>query len=127
MGLLNILQLGPRKRSGRALRRRYGRSGRGGEVDQTALTELDLYAENTSELYNQKKSILANIKRRLGKGTYDHSLAPKLWMYWVDAAAKRYVKEFGDGPKARIDSIFNKATREALAKELADRYRTGEE
>jgi len=110
----------------RALRRRYGRAGRGGEVDTTAANELDLYAENTSELYNQKKSILANIKRKLKSGKYDHALAPKLWMHWVDAAAKRYVREFGS-PGARIDSIFNKATREHLAKELADRYRTGEE
>ena len=106
----------------RGLRKRYGRAGRGGTVDEHAATELELYAENTSELYNQKKSILANIQRRLKKGTYDHSLAPKLWMYWVDAAAKRYVKELGsDSP------IFNKATREHVARELADRYRSGEE
>ncbi len=105
------------------LRRRYGHAGRGGVVDEQAAHELDLYAENTYELYNQKKSILANIERRLAKGTYDYSKAPKLWMYWVDAAAKRYEKEFGT-PGAKI---FNKATREALAKELADRYRTGRE
>lgn len=105
------------------LRKRYGRArGTGGEVDAHALNELDLYAENTSELYNQKKSILANIARRIKSGTYDHALAPKLWAYWVTEAAKRYQKEFGsDSP------IFSKATRDALAKELADRYRTGEE
>ena len=108
----------------RALKRRYGRSV-SGPADTQAANELDLYAENTSELYNQKKSILANIQRRLKKGTYDHSLAPKLWMYWVDAAAKRYVKEFGSG--GNISTIFNKATREHLARELANRYRNGEE
>ena len=107
----------------RSLRRRYGRAGRGGEVDEQAMTELDLYAENTSELYNQKKSILANVKRRVDKGTYDPALAPKLWLYWVDAAAKRYTKEFGTPGSP----IFNKATREALARELAKRYATGEE
>ena len=109
-------------RRGRALRRRYGRAGRAGVVDDTALRELDLYAENTSELYNQKKSILANIQRRIAKGTYDHSLAPKLWGYWVTAAAKRYQKEFGSG-----SPIFSKATKDALAQDLANRYRTGEE
>ena len=109
----------------RALRHRYGRAGRGGTVDDHAKTELDLYAENTSELYNQKKSILANITRRLKNGTYDPAKAPKLWMYWVDAAAKRYTKEFGSG--GNISTIFNKATREALAHELALRYRTGQE
>jgi len=107
----------------RALRKRYGRTA-SGPVDTTAANELDLYAENTSELYNQKKSILANIRRKLASGKYNHALAPKIWMYWVDAAAKRYVKEFGSG---NVSTIFNKATREHLAHELADRYRTGEE
>lgn len=106
------------------MRKRYGHAGaRGGVVDETAQNELDLYAENTSELYNQKKSILANISRRISKGTYDHALAPKLWMYWVDAAAKRYQKEFGSGGSP----IFNRATKLALAQDLANRYRTGEE
>jgi hypothetical protein len=103
------------------LRHRYGRA-HSGSVDQHAQTELDLYAENTSELYNQKKAILANLQRKAKKGTYDHTKAAKLWMYWVDAASKRYRKEFGGSPET-----FNKATREALAKELADRYRNGEE
>ena len=108
----------------RSRMRRRGRAS--GPADTTAANELDLYAENTSELYNQKLSILANIQRKHKSGRYDHSLAPKLWMYWVDAAARRYVKEFGS-PGAKIDSIFNKATREHLARELADRYRSGTE
>jgi hypothetical protein len=112
-----------RRHKGRALRKRYGRAGRGGAVDETAKRELDLYAENTSELYNQKKSILANIQRRIAKGTFDLAKAPKLWMYWVDAAAKRYTKEFGSGGSP----IFNKATRMALAEELARTYRNGTE
>jgi hypothetical protein len=96
-----------------------------GEVDETALKELDLYAENTSEIYNQKKSILENIRRRLKNGTYSHALAPQLWMYWVESAAKRYSKEFGTS--SRVDAIFNLPTREAFARRLADRYRTGHE
>jgi len=107
------------------LRRRYGRAA-SGPVDETAANELDLYAENTSELYGQKKAILANIQRKLKSGKYDPTKTPKLWMYWVDAAARRYVKEFGT-PGQKIDSMFNKATREHLAKELADRYKSGEE
>jgi hypothetical protein len=93
-----------------------------GEVDEVAVGELELYAENESALYNQKKSILANIQRRLKNGTYNHALAPKLWQYWVDAAAKRYQKEFGSGSQ-----IFNLATREKVARDLADRYRSGQE
>jgi hypothetical protein len=112
-----------RGRRGHALRRRYGRAGRGGVVDEHAQNELDLYAENTSELYNQKKSILANIQKKAAKGVYDPTKAAKLWMYWVTAAAQRYQKEFGSGSS----HIFNKATREALAKELEARYPRGQE
>jgi hypothetical protein len=91
-------------------------------VDQGALQELDLYAENTGELYSQKKAILENIRRKRARGVYDPQKAPKLWLYWVDAAAKRYQREFGsDSP------IFNKPTRVALAEELARKYASGEE
>ena len=109
-------------RRGHSLRRRYGRAGRGGVVDETALRELDLYSDNTFELYNQKKSILANLQKKASKGVYDPVKAAKLWMYWVTAAAQRYTKEFGSG-----SPIFNKATKEALAKELAARYPNGDE
>ena len=65
-----------------------------GELSTDA-RELVLYTENTGELYNQKKSILENVRRRVRNGTYDHAKAPALWQYWVDAGAKRYRKEFG--------------------------------
>jgi len=84
-------------------------------VDRHKVEELDLFAENTYDLYSQKQSILANIARRRKNGTYDPKKAPKLWMYWVDSASKQYRKEF---PAA----TFDKPTREALAKELAKRY-----
>jgi hypothetical protein len=84
-------------------------------VDEHAARNLKLYIENTYELYNQKKSILANLKKRVDKGTYDPVLAAKLWLYWVDAGAKLYVKQMGDG-------VFNKSTREHVAAELAKTY-----
>lgn len=92
-------------------------------VDETALRELDIYAENTGELYNQKKAILANVRRKLKSGKYDPTKAPKLWAYWVEAAAKRYAREYG----GTWNHIFEKATRDKLALELAMRYATGEE
>ena len=89
-------------------------------VDRHKVEELHLFAENTSELYSQKQSILANVTRRRKSGTYDPKKAPKLWMYWVDSASKQYRKEFPG-------TTFDKPTREALAKELAKRYARGEE
>ena len=91
-------------------------------VDQTALRELDLYAENEGSLYNQKKSIIANLQKKKAKGKYDATKAPKLWAYWVDAAARQYQKEFGSG-----SPIFDRATKNALAEELAKRYENGED
>jgi hypothetical protein len=89
------------------------------ENDNAVEHELDLYAENTSELYGQFKSMIANVKRKIASGTYDSSKAWKLWLYWYDAAAKRYVKEFGGD----VRTMFPKSLRVKLAKERAkDEY-----
>ena len=84
-------------------------------IDQHAVEELDLYAENESALHPQYKSIIANIKRKLKSGKYSPVLAPKLWMYWYDAAAKRYCKEMG----CDVRLTFPKAVREQCAAERA--------
>lgn len=91
-------------------------------LDPHAADELDQYIENTGELYNQKKSILANLQRKAKKGIYDKTKAAKLWEYWVTRGAQQYRKEFGGGPET-----FNKATREHVATELATRYPEGRE
>ena len=86
--------------------------------DAAAKRELDLHLENTSSLHNQKTSIIANVKRRMKSGKYDPKLAPKLWLYWVDAGAKSYVKELGGSVQAQ----FPKKLREELAADLARQY-----
>jgi hypothetical protein len=92
-------------------------------IDEHAATELDLYIENESQLYNQKKSILANLKRKKAKGIYDPAKAAKLWEYWVAEGARRYTKEHGS-PGQSIDQLgFNKATREHVATQLEQHYR----
>ena len=84
------------------------------EVSADDVRELDLYAENTEELYGQFKSIIANIQRRIAKGTYNPALAPKLWRYWYDEAARRYKREFGTS-----DWSFPVAVRQAAAEARA--------
>lgn len=88
-------------------------------VDHDAMVELILFADDTGKLYPQKKSIIANLKRMITKGTYDPAKAPKAWMHWLEPAAKRYAKEFAD-PRD-WNQIFTKATREAAAAEIAVR------
>lgn len=90
-------------------------------VDEHAAEELKLYIDNTSALYNQKKSIIANLKKKAARGVYDHELATKLWLYLVVAGAKMFVKEFNSSMKAA--DRFPKATRIKVAKDFADEYK----
>jgi len=89
-------------------------------ADMTAARELDLFIENTGELYPMKQAIIKNLQRKRAKGKYDKTKAPKAWQHWVDRGAKQYQKEFGSG-------VFDKATRTHLAEELAKRYERGED
>lgn len=84
-------------------------------VNETAARELDLYAENTSELYGQFQSIIANLKRKIASRRYDATKAPKLWAYWYEAAAKRYCREFG----GVWSEMFPKSLRDHLARDRA--------
>jgi len=90
-------------------------------ADDTAADELVIYADNEGALYNQKKSIIENLSKKMAKGTYDPALAPKLWLYWTSAAAERYTREFGTpGPHGKY-GVFSPATRELAAREIAVR------
>lgn len=90
--------------------------------DEIAAKEIELYLENDEDLYRQQfLPIIENIKRKMKSGRYDHSLAPKLWMYFVDNGVKKYIKEFGS-PGNRIDTILTKKDRMTLAQKLADCY-----
>ena len=88
-------------------------------LDRHAVTELKLYIENDSDLYRQTVSIVKNIQRKMKSGKYDHTRAPKLWMYLVDAGAKKYVKEFGGD----VRSQFPKDVRHSVAVDFANEYR----
>lgn len=77
--------------------------------------ELELYIDNDGQLYAKRLSILKNVARRVVKGTYDATKAPKLWLYLIDAGAKKYVKEFGGA----VTTMFPKKLRMELAEEYA--------
>jgi hypothetical protein len=55
--------------------------------------ELELYADNTGELYPAKKAIAAVLKKKVTAGTYNHSAAARLWRGWFLTAAKRFRRE----------------------------------
>lgn len=90
--------------------------------DEDAKRELDLFIENDADLYrSQLIPIVKNLMTKMKRGVYDHSLAPKLWSYLIEAGAKKYIREFG-GPGDRMQNIFPKKLRDELAKEYADGY-----
>jgi len=83
--------------------------------------ELVLYLENDSEMYRQQDVIVKSLVRKMRSGRYDHTLAPKLWQYWVDAGAKRYLHEF-DAPGARVQDVFPVQVRRQVAQFFADQF-----
>ena len=94
-----------------------------GPADPTAARELELYIDNDSQLYHsQFVPIVKNLMLKRRKGVYNRELAAKLFMYLMDAGAKKYVREFGTGGK--IDTMFNKNTRMAAARAFRDSFET---
>src|SRR5262249_9517272 len=84
-----------------------------------ASDELMLYLENDADLYRQKDAFLANMHRRMKKGTYDPVQGRKLWLYYVDRAAKKYAHEFG----GTWHRIFPTEDRREVARELEQQER----
>lgn len=93
----------------------------GGEIDEDMLRDLEITMDSDSSIYNQKMSIIKNIQRKMKSGKYDHSLAPKLWAYWVESGAKSYAKDMGSA--TNWSKLFPKPLRDKLAEQLADQYR----
>ena len=89
-------------------------------MDEQAINELRLFTDNDEQLYrSQFLSIIKNIIRKMDKGNYKHSLAPKLWQYLVDNGARKYCKTFG----GEVRYTIPKAERVKLAQDYADDYR----
>jgi len=85
--------------------------------------ELDLYANNTSELYGDKLEIIDTIKKMLKNNTYDRRTMLSMWEDWFGKAAQRYAKEFS-GSNISPEAIMQ-AAREIEPYEL-ERVKSGE-
>jgi hypothetical protein len=87
--------------------------------DKDAAREIQLYADNDYQLYNQRKRpILINLGKKYKKGTYDIQKAAKLWRYYIDAAMVKYNKEFGSRGDKWFE-LLNVSDRNLLALEYA--------
>jgi hypothetical protein len=87
--------------------------------DKDAAREIQLFADNDSQLYFQRmKPILINLSKKHKKGIYDVAKAAKLFRYFIDAAMQKYNKDFG----SRGDSwskLLSVADRNVLANDYA--------
>jgi len=85
--------------------------------------ELELYIDNTAELYRQQTvPIQRNLSKKFKAGKYDHEKAKKLWGYLAEEGAKRYCKEFADGRD--WFKVFDVASRKECACALADSWKS---
>lgn len=92
-------------------------------TDLDAARELRLFIENDSRLYHSMfLPIVRNLVRKRAKGTYKHGLAAVAFRHLADEGARRYHEEFG-GPGKWSDT-FSVATRNVVARELANAFRT---
>lgn len=109
------------KRSHRAYRRNPSRAG---EYDEHAARELELFIDNDGQLHRSSFTpIIANLARKMKKGTYNPTMAAKLWAYHVKRGADKYVKEFGSRGDTVSDLGFNKTTRDRLADDYEKAHR----
>jgi hypothetical protein len=86
------------------------------KIDEHDKRELELYVENTAELYPDKKKIIGLLVHRITVGRYEPNEAAKLWLGWLNKGAEMYRKEIG------AQRRFPVPLREELAKDLAEKY-----
>ena len=86
--------------------------------DKEAAREIQLFADNDYQLYQQRKRpILINLGKKYKKGTYDTHKAAKLWRYYIDAAMQKYHKEFGG--RGKWSNLLSVPDRNVLALDYA--------
>jgi hypothetical protein len=86
-------------------------------VDEHDKNELELYLENTGELYEDKKKIIGDMIRRMERGALRDPAS--MWLPWVTKGARMYRREIG------TDTSFPLELRSELAKDLAEKYADG--
>ncbi|TRO54900.1 hypothetical protein E2P64_08140 [Candidatus Bathyarchaeota archaeon] len=92
-------------------------------ADEELGDELKVFIDNDGQLYrSQAIPIYKNLVNKHAAGKYQSDLAVKLFMYLVDAGAKKYAKEEGS-KNQKWNDIFSKATRLYVAKELEKEFK----
>lgn len=91
------------------------------DPDQHAIRELKLYVENDGVLYQQQTvPIMKNLLKKIRAGNFDVAKAAKAYGYLVEAGAKKYQREMGDGRSWAV--AWPVAVRRVVAQELAEDF-----
>ena len=95
------------------------------QADKQSARELELACENygpstSRTIADQRSAIRAGMIKKMKKGTYSASAAPKGWMHLVNACAKQYAKEHSH--PSDWNHIFNAPTRRLVAEAYADEF-----
>ncbi len=62
---------------------------------QWQVHEILLVIDNEQKYYNRKIAMFKNLFLKLQKGSFDKSIAPKLFSYLTDEAGRDYNKQYG--------------------------------
>jgi hypothetical protein len=85
--------------------------------------ELALFIENDGQIYrSQTLPIIKNLQRKIAKGTYNPTLALKLWRHLADRGAHDYFKQHGSPHTTTWFQMFSTKDRDDTAKLLAEKY-----
>jgi len=86
--------------------------------------DLILLIDNDRHLYKRMVEMYKNLSRKKKNGKYDASLAPKLFRYVVDEAAKMWydqMKQWADVPGDIVNKV-SKEVKEQAAKDMVDTF-----
>lgn len=86
-------------------------------IDQVIAREIELYSENTYEMYQVYMMIVRGVKKAQAKGTYNQDKALIACRRLVNATIKSYQREFGAFQ-------VNSETRGEIAKNFLDQVLT---
>ncbi len=87
-----------------------------------SVEDLVLQIDNEEPLYKRKIEMFKNLSRKKKSGKYDASLAPKLFAYLVEEAAKfgaKFWNEYNEvSPPMAWNKVYTKEVRAQVAQEL---------
>ena len=94
------------------------------DLGETGAKELVFHAMGTPHLQDHQNPYVANMARRMRKGTYDPEKGKKLWGYYADHAAEDYVHEHGGHEQDKHGKkTFPKAVRQEVAAHFEKKHR----